>query len=197
MKNWIRKSLVVLFTLATFGLVAPPSALTVNKQAPDANYAPEAEEKKLLLHRDSQDQSAIEQPNIVDQFLFEAEKQSFEKFGKKISGVIEDEFRNLVLPQMEEVIKTFLETEKEKFADLAISQKPANGKGEKIFHIYDRMSGKDLIRFHVRVIIRQNKAIGLIFITIHTMTTFKPIMHWGKFIGTQTHLQIGCSKGSD
>jgi hypothetical protein len=29
------------------------------------------------------------------------------------------------------------------------------------------------------------------------MTTFKPIMHWGKFIGTQTHLQIGCSKGSD
>ncbi|MEK5269844.1 YpjP family protein [Aeribacillus sp. FSL K6-8394] len=151
MKNWIRKSLVVLFTLATFGLVAPPSALTVNKQAPDANYTPEAEEKKLLLHRDSQDQSAIEQPNIVDQFLFEAEKQSFEKFGKKISGVIEDEFRNLVLPQMEEVIKTFLATEKEKFADLAISQKPANGKGEKIFHIYDRTSGKDLIRFHVRV----------------------------------------------
>ncbi|MEH7388569.1 YpjP family protein, partial [Bacillus sp. JJ1521] len=38
----------------------------------------------------------------------------------------------------------------EQLDQLEISEQPSGGNGEKIFHIFDNTSGKDIVRFHVR-----------------------------------------------
>lgn len=152
MKQWVRKSLIVLFTIATFGLITPPAVLTVNKHAPEETPTPEKEDVEAAFGEVEIADSTIEDVEIsfIDQLLSEAEKQSFQKFGGKIGNVIEHEFRTFILPRMEEVISGFLETEHDRFENLAISQQPSSGKGEKIFHIFDQSTGEDVLRFHVR-----------------------------------------------
>lgn len=86
------------------------------------------------------------------QLLGDAENQSFLKFGSKISPVIEDDYRSEILPKIEDVITGHLAKfqDDEAYQDVVISSKPSAGKTEKIFHVYNRLTGEDLLRFHVR-----------------------------------------------
>ncbi len=64
----------------------------------------------------------------------EAEKQSMQKFGTKIGPVIEDEFKDVILPKIEEAIAELAnDVPEESLQSLSISQKPAGGNNEKIF----------------------------------------------------------------
>ncbi|GAA3327096.1 hypothetical protein GCM10020331_065700 [Ectobacillus funiculus] len=71
---------------------------------------------------------------------------------RKIAPVIEDEFKEVILPRIEETLSAFAGTiPSDSLQHLALSQKPAGGEYEKIFfHVYDERTGKDLLRFHVR-----------------------------------------------
>ena len=153
MKKWLRKALVVTFTIMTFGLLTPPSALTMEQTKPDEPLKPD------LIERQSPQSQTISIENLekdstsdfVDFAINQAEILSLEKFGKKIGPVIEDEFRSVILPRIEEVILSLSELYPyEAVNNLVITEQPTGGISEKIFHIYDKTSGKDTIRFHVR-----------------------------------------------
>lgn len=160
MPNWFRKILVVLITVCTLGMVAPPSFLLVtdenkheSKDAVDQNQKSESEELEKRLS--SIDQVKVSPYLTTTEFVTyayeQAEFQSLEKFGPRIKEKVSDEYRRDVLPKLEEVIDMITATLNENDVKyLVISDKPADGTKEKIFHIYDGRTGQDIFRYHVR-----------------------------------------------
>jgi hypothetical protein len=68
-----------------------------------------------------------------------------------ISEQVGDEYRNLIVPKIGEVMNGISrQYDEETLRNLVVSQSPSGGSGEKILHIYDGRSGQDLVRFHVR-----------------------------------------------
>ncbi|MED1741033.1 YpjP family protein [Bacillus swezeyi] len=156
MKMWMRKSLVALFTIATFGLVSPPAALMADKPTEHQNIKQTGYTAVYQKQEESQPNGEQESKSSFNlyknELLNDAEDQSFIKFGDRISPVIEEEYREEVLPKIEEAIVSYLMTLKDNddYQDLVISKRPAAGKSEKIFHVYNRKTGEDVLRFHVR-----------------------------------------------
>ncbi|WP_243385172.1 YpjP family protein [Bacillus kexueae] len=151
MNKWVRKSLVALFTIATFGLVTPPAALTADENYPNTStHSQESSESTLANVVVSESFEEQKHEDFAHIILEQAKLQSFEKFGGKIGPQIEEEFNAVIFPKMEEEIHTFLQ-EEEHFDQLVLSNNPSGGRGEKIFHLYDEKTGQDLLRFHVRI----------------------------------------------
>lgn len=156
----MRKTLVVLFTIVTFGLVSPPAALMADKPSGQPSsleqndYTAFYDEHDLYDDDESEDRQDPELlfQSYKEQLLDSAEDQSFLKFGSKIAPVIEDDYRKEILPQIENVISDYLATlqDDEAYQDVVISSMPSAGKTEKIFNVYNRTTGEDLLRFHVR-----------------------------------------------
>jgi hypothetical protein len=147
--RWLRKSLVVLITTLTFGLVTPPASLLIDEAKADDSSVDAA----VVSSRNAkvEEVRVLTREEFVQQTMEKAIVQSYEKFGEKILPVIEDEFNEIILPRIEEVLVSLAEQyPEEKLVHLVITEKPSGGIGEKIFHIYDKTSGKDIVRFHVR-----------------------------------------------
>ena len=158
MKLWMKKTLVVLFTIVTFGLVSPPAALMTDKPSGQSSSLEQNDYTAFYdEHALPGEEKAGREPELLfqsyqQQLLGDAENQSFLKFGSKISPVIEDDYRSEILPKIEDVITGHLAKfqDDEAYQDVVISSKPSAGKTEKIFHVYNRLTGEDLLRFHVR-----------------------------------------------
>ncbi|MEG7336976.1 YpjP family protein [Bacillus sp. 0102A] len=159
MKMWMRKTLVVLFTIVTFGLVSPPAALMADKPSGQPSSLEQNDYTAFYDEHDLYDDESEgrRDPELLfqtykEQLLDSAEDQSFVKFGSKIAAVIEDDYRKEIMPKIENVISDYLATlqEDEAYQDVVISSMPSAGQTEKIFNVYNRTTGKDLIRFHVR-----------------------------------------------
>lgn len=156
MPKWMKKTLVVFITVFTFGLVTPPSSLFITE--PNTNDSQEPDFEHLHNHHpivpETLNRQEVEEDvyfDFVKNTMEHAEVVSFEKFGQRIGPTIEDEFKSVILPKIEEVIETLsTEFDDENLKYFAVSENPAGGIGERIFNIYDTTSGKDLIRFHVR-----------------------------------------------
>lgn len=149
MPVWLRKSLVVLISIFTLGMVSPSQAngfLTTTADRTGKSSIEETFSREL--------ETIIDEESPKDKFIGramkEAEEQSFQKFGTKIGPVIEDEFRQTILPNIEKAIEMVVtQYPGDKLESLQITEMPGGGMSEKIFHIRDD-SGKDIIRFHVR-----------------------------------------------
>ncbi len=154
MPLWIRKTLVVMFTILTFGLVTPPQLIIIEAEASDdtkANVSENSESTNSISFSNTYIEEMPLEEKFIQSVINEAEQQSVRKFGPVIEKSIGDEFRYVILPKIEEVIMNLSYTmSKDKLKSLVISDQPSSGTSEKIFHIYDRHSGKDVIRFHVR-----------------------------------------------
>lgn len=152
MNRWIRKALVVTFTVLTFGLITPPPALTMQEtKSDDTRKLSQFDKQEQNIHIISDIKNDYDKDSFVKYATTQAETRSFEKFGAKIGPLIEDEFRKEILPRIESVITVISNQYPEEFIrDLIISEQPTSGIGEKIFHIYEKNSGKDIVRFHVR-----------------------------------------------
>lgn len=156
MPTWLRKVLVVTITIFTFGLVTPLSLLSL--QESNSNNTSNA--KIIDSHNDHVDVNSELNFNdneeytnqvFVKETIEQAENLAFKKFGSKIGPAIENEFREVILPKIEEVITELsYHYQNEELVNLAITEHPAGGIGERIFNIIDKSSGKDLLRFHVR-----------------------------------------------
>ncbi|KIN37351.1 hypothetical protein B4071_2364 [Bacillus subtilis] len=153
---WMRKTLVVLFTIVTFGLVSPPAALMADKPSGQPSSL---EQNDYTAFYDEYDDESDDRrdsellfQSYKEQLLDSAEDQSFLKFGSRIAPVIEDDYRKEILPKIENVISDYLATlqDDEAYQDVVISSTPSAGKTEKIFNVYNRTTGEDLLRFHVR-----------------------------------------------
>ncbi|WP_147533705.1 YpjP family protein [Bacillus marasmi] len=165
MPKWLQKSLVVLISVLTFGLVAPPQSLLIDKAGAqktlerDTYEQNSADTVSIALVDELQEGLLIEsEENLqsnrqkwVQLRVKDAKELSFQKFGERIKPKIENEFEDFILPNIEKVIGIVAEQyPEEDLVHLAISEEPGKGKSEKIFHIKDEKTGEDVIRFHVR-----------------------------------------------
>ncbi|MEH7125391.1 YpjP family protein [Bacillus sp. JJ1503] len=158
MPNWLRKSLVVMVTILTFGLVTPSQAFLYD----DSNAVKTS--KKDIFDTSPEDKSVINNPALADepvgyiskedfirQMLMKAEAQSYTKFGARIKPVIENEFSEVILPNIEKAIMNVAaQYPEEELAYLTVTESPGKGHSEKIFNISSEKTSEDVIRFHVR-----------------------------------------------
>lgn len=156
MPKWLQKSIVVLISVLTFGLVSPPQALLFDKGADDKTVGRNTLEETAEIASnpgifESEENLQSNKEKWVQFLVEEAESQTLVKFGQKIKPIIEDEFRQVILPNVEKVINLVAEQyPEEDLVHLAVTEVPGKGKSEKIFHVSDQKNGMDVIRFHVR-----------------------------------------------
>lgn len=173
MKLWMRKLFVVLVTIITFGTIVPQLPVDIDKNVKENSDVADQNDRLLVvneidnvdeidIHRGNEDNSwqslanAIEnRGDLVSSFtaysMVQAEQQSMMKFGSSIGNVIGDEFKQVILPKIEEAIAGLADrVHEDDLRQLVISENPTSGLGEKIFHVYHANTSKDLIRFHVR-----------------------------------------------
>ncbi|MEH7885806.1 YpjP family protein [Bacillus sp. JJ1609] len=150
MPAWLRKSLVVLISIFTFGMVSPAQANGFLTTTTDRAEKSASAETSYYGTLESPLDEEAERDKFIGRAMKEAEMQSFQKFGNKIGPVIEDEFRQTILPKIEKAIEMVaVQYPGEKLNSLRITEMPGGGESEKIFHIIGD-NGKDIIRFHVR-----------------------------------------------
>ncbi|MFD4818157.1 YpjP family protein [Peribacillus butanolivorans] len=152
---WFRKSLVILVSVLTFGLVTPSDLSWLAEADSLKDTKKGLVEEEHLSYLSSQKPTEIEEEFNREEFLSgildKAEENAFMKFGEKINPKIGDEFKIAILPKMEDAITEITsQFPDEKLQQLTITEQPSAGRAEKIFHIFDSISGKDIMRFHVR-----------------------------------------------
>jgi hypothetical protein len=153
MNKWLRKSFVVMVSLLTFGLVTPTQFISdVNAEKPSERGS---FEKGSLGSYDQRDEFSnkieFNKEEFLGNLVMQAEIQSFQKFGSKIKPVIENEFREIIFPNIQLAIEeTAANFPEEDLMHLAITETPGKGQSEKIFNIKDSLLNKDILRFHVR-----------------------------------------------
>jgi hypothetical protein len=153
MTKWLRKSLFVLVSILTFGLVTPTQLINPGnaENLNDWDAFKAAEDNSFTLPTGFVDQSELDRENFIGELIKQAEIQSYQKFGVKIKPVIEDEFREVILPNIEKALdKMAVQFPEENWKNLTITVLPSAGLSEKIFNIDNRKTGKDILRFHVR-----------------------------------------------
>ncbi|MEH7437127.1 YpjP family protein [Neobacillus drentensis] len=153
MNKWLRKPLFVLISILTFGLVTPTQLMNSvnaeNFKDIDAFEAPA--DRSITRQNGFYEESEFNREAFMEQLIKQAEIQSYQKFGTKIKPVIEDEFREVILPNIElAMAQTADQIPEEDLKNLTISEQPGSGLSEKIFNIKSRLTGKDILRFHVR-----------------------------------------------
>ncbi|MFN7250011.1 MAG: YpjP family protein [Anaerobacillus sp.] len=158
MRLWLTKLSVVLITFMTFGMFIPPTYLDAEASDQEVQVDEEKQLSELPLTNFNEKSELNHTDDIVDiheQFISyvseQAKRQSLEKFGPKIADAVGDEFLEVILPKIEEVIRDLAnQAREEELVSFEVSEKPSNGYGEKIFHIFNQQTGLDVARFHVR-----------------------------------------------
>lgn len=172
MLPWLRKLIVVTISILTFGLITPSHSYLFEKAEANefANDSITENSESLARVRDensfdscteieevSQDENDKNEQKYqshdikIEQMIKEAEEQSFKKFGNRIKPVIEDEFKEIILPKIEEVLASIVQDyELEDLPYLEITEEPTGGNSEKIFHVVDKKKNQDILLFHVR-----------------------------------------------
>lgn len=126
-----KKFITALVAVITFGVITPSHEIWSNVFEPPT-----------ITYSEMDDRVSVFDPNTL---VMKAEEQSILKFGVKIQPKIESKYMAEIFPLYQQKIYE-LATE-----DSAISSKPSGDHGEKIFHLYDEVTGKDMLRAHVRV----------------------------------------------
>lgn len=140
-------------TILTFGMVTPSQAAWLDELNRDGSKQDfiESEPPKDEFSYETTITNVPSREEVLDELLEQAEIYSYQKFGNKIKPVIEDEFKEVILPEIEKAIdEVTLKFPEGKLQYLNISEFPTGGTSERIFHIQDQLTGEDIIRFHVR-----------------------------------------------
>ncbi|ULT55343.1 YpjP family protein [Neobacillus drentensis] len=154
MNKWLRKSLFVTISILTFGLVTP-SQLINQANAEKINdrdvFETQAQDRSIVQANSYVIETEFNREEFMQELIKQAEMQSYQKFGTRIKPVIENEFREVILPNIEKAMEqTASQFPEDDVKNLSITEQPGAGLSEKIFNIKDSVSGKDIIRFHVR-----------------------------------------------
>lgn len=154
MNKWIRKSFVVMVSLLTFGLVTPTQFIeNVNAEKPIDRETFEAASIKGSFAQQNNyfEELEFDKIKFIGDLVKQAEIQSYQKFGTRIKPVIENEFREVILPNIEQALgETASQFPDEDLKNLVITEFPGKGQSEKIFHVKNSLTNKDVLRFHVR-----------------------------------------------
>lgn len=142
-----------MITVLSFGMVTPSQAAWLEELGQDSGLKRDFVESKP--QNDDRNLNSIAniptREQFIDEILVQAESFAYQKFGSKIKPVIEDEFKEVILPEIEKVIEEVtLKIPEQNLQYLNISEFPSGGLSERIFHIQNELNGEDIIRFHVR-----------------------------------------------
>jgi hypothetical protein len=195
MPTWLKKTLVILITVLTLGTVTPPAHLFADSagvsnsksdviqrktneveeqsqsEVDEAESIPEQELFSLPWNEVAATAESSEElgAQFVDYTVYQANEQTLEKFGPKISQKLGDEYQLVILPKIEEVISLLSQKlGEQELRNIVITDRPSSGTGERIFHISNRETGKDYVRFHVR---RENKPLQGYWFSFHYHTS--------------------------
>ncbi|MCD8500900.1 MAG: YpjP family protein [Bacillaceae bacterium] len=150
MRLWLKKVSAVLVTFMTLGMFIPPTYLDA-----EASEIEEVTHSTTQYSNNHHSELVGNECDVDHKQLFlshatnQAKHQAMLKFGSKIGLQVEDEFETIILPKIEKVIEVLADSKAEEVMYFSISEKPAGGYGEKIFHIYDTRTSQDVVRFHV------------------------------------------------
>lgn len=154
MNKWLRKSLFVTVSILTFGLVTPTQLIhPVNAEnlRDHDTFETTAADSSFVRSNRFNDGSEFNRERYMEDLFKQAEIRSYEKFGTRIKPVIENEFREIIMPNIEKALnETASQFPEDDLKNLTISEQPGTGLSEKIFNIKSTVSGKDILRFHVR-----------------------------------------------
>ncbi|MEH7251118.1 YpjP family protein [Neobacillus niacini] len=153
MNKWIRKSAVVLISVLTFGLITPTQLITnVNAENPSERDTVEGARIGSYGQETSYfNEAEVDKDKFIEDLVKQAEMQSYQKFGTRIKPVIENEFREIVMPNIEKALQEIAnQFPTEDLLNLAITESPGKGQSEKIFNIKNNDTNTDVVRFHVR-----------------------------------------------
>ncbi|WP_026694903.1 YpjP family protein [Peribacillus kribbensis] len=148
LKRWIRKTLVILISVLTFGAITPSEIHWLEEVKANTS-----QDNDLLGKSQHQETEALVQTReqMLHSLYVQAENISYVKFGDKIKPKIENEFKAIILPKMEEAIEQVsMDLAPEQLKNLSVTENPSGGSGERMFNIKDGKSGQTLIKFHVR-----------------------------------------------
>ena len=154
MNHWFRKTLFVLVSVLTFGLVTPTQLIDqVNAKSLTDRDVFEAPSPQIAFKQSNtnKEETDFDKEKFIEELIKQAEQQSYQKFGAKIKPVIENEFREIILPNIEKALEEMaVQFPEEDLKNLTITEQPGAGRSEKIFNINNQLIGKDVLRFHVR-----------------------------------------------
>ncbi len=165
---WMKRGLVISSALLSIGLFVPTDFVK-DVQAEEPHKAQDEKNEKPLIYTVNQDSYELfhevlpvktdhyihrnaSSADVMNHFIVnQAHQQSMRKFGLTISEKISNPFEESILPRLNTVLRETTETlSEEDWTQLKVSDNPAAGLGEKIIHLYNEESGKDIFRFHVR-----------------------------------------------
>ncbi|WP_318241636.1 YpjP family protein [Sporosarcina quadrami] len=157
LKLYLQRLLIASVAVLTLGVISPNHEIWTNLQPKDDTREtdiPNSSKHELQL---GMEDSIFERdmfdsfPSIDNDLFTPAKEMAYLKFGSKIGPIIQNEFDDIIFPRIEQVIEETVALagglEKRR---LAITEKPSGHYSEKIFHVTDKDSNSDLIRFHVR-----------------------------------------------
>lgn len=152
MIKWFQKILIVAVALLTFGVITPAHDIWSGfQEKSDSKHAEGPSDNEVIQIGLTDLQLEEQSDSLEETFISSAKNLSYEKFGRKIGPVIADEFDEVIFPKIDEAIRMTLNEANDLHKKrLAISERPAGNYSEKIFHVYDKETRVDLIRFHVR-----------------------------------------------
>lgn len=144
MKHWLRQLLIGTVAIFTLGVISPSHEIWANvdeKSEPFSDSAAEVSGENYQVEW----QSEYEAPSIDDLYA-QAKTVAYTKFGSKIGPKIQNEFDDVIFPEIEKVIAHVYEENR----TLAVTENPSGNYSEKMFNVYDAQSGDELLYFHVR-----------------------------------------------
>ncbi|REB07229.1 hypothetical protein DVB69_10290 [Sporosarcina sp. BI001-red] len=155
MKKWLQQLMIISVAFVTFGVISPSHEIwSTLHEKEDVKEADQSQHStRYAVHFDDPYFNRLDAP---EDFLTEedlvngAHTLAFTKFGSKIGPFIEDEFDEVIFPQIEQVIRDKIGAHVQMNRKLAISEHPSGGTAEKIFNIKDVDADKNLLLFHVR-----------------------------------------------
>lgn len=161
MKLWFRKLAVILITIMTLGIYVPPIPIhtEINESKNSVEPSPDVSETAhATVDRDEVNVIEPELPTaeskqeeMIQLLTEKAREQTITKLGPRIMEQVDQEFNEAILPTIEYVLQSVLTEEGDSHLPYyGITEHPAGGLGEKIFHVYDVRTHQDLARFHVR-----------------------------------------------
>ncbi|MFD1415991.1 YpjP family protein [Oceanobacillus jeddahense] len=166
MARWWRKIAVVFITILTLGIYTPTNLLEVDadKRA-NSSVSSSSDIDAASAAVDTTQSYIIEDPReaFLENLHEEAKTLSIAKFGPRIADKLEDEFTVMILPQMEIVLADLVE-QSAMYKDVAITEKPSEGYGERIFNVSNNSTNETLAKFHVR---RENRPLEGYYFNFH------------------------------
>lgn len=155
MKQWMKKIAVMLITIMTLGMYVPVS-LTAETNEDKESYDTDSKvDESIQTTVVEEPPSSIEEELpasvMMEKLTEKVKEQAMLKMGPRIAERIGGEFTAVILPKIEEIMQTvMLDENGEPISYYGITEQPAKGYGERIFHIYDYHNEETVAKFHVR-----------------------------------------------